>query len=194
MEGTRCPWTHIGASPPSDCEVPVSHSMLSRDAIRQRALYAAASVVLASGITACHTPTPTESTDDPLDSDDKLSVTDSDLDMYEDAQVDTDTTFEDSDVTPGLDTSVTTSDTDSQDTDPADTDSQDTDTTSGAPDCLQVAPEDVGICCAERELWCASQHPQGGDGYYECQFGPDFDGSTGCVPWGPPAPPAMGVV
>lgn len=56
------------------------------------------------------------------------------------------------------------------------------------PDCTQTA--DMGACCSERSTWCEDQ------GFVdlahsECVFGPGFDGSTGCIPWGPPVPPAF---
>ena len=53
---------------------------------------------------------------------------------------------------------------------------------------LQGTP-DWATCCDDRMTWCDSQHPGDFDAASECTFGPNFDGSTGCIPWGPPAPP-----
>lgn len=57
------------------------------------------------------------------------------------------------------------------------------------PDCVDA--QDMFACCEERRLWCEEE-----SGLFQsvdnCVFGPGFDGSTGCIPWGPPAPPRFG--
>ena len=61
----------------------------------------------------------------------------------------------------------------------------------GEPDCiaLQGKPE-WATCCDDRNKWCATKHANGSKEYNECVFGPNFSGKcTGCIPWGPPAPP-----
>ncbi|MCB9679336.1 MAG: hypothetical protein H6737_29800 [Alphaproteobacteria bacterium] len=58
------------------------------------------------------------------------------------------------------------------------------------PDCT-LPGVDMFPCCDERAAWCTQQHASV-DAQNECLFGPGFDGSTGCIPWGPPAPPRMG--
>ncbi|MES2638668.1 MAG: hypothetical protein V4850_04280 [Myxococcota bacterium] len=86
--------------------------------------------------------------------------------------------------------SADTADTASVDT-AADTDTVDTDT-DGSPDCTAIDMGDSeawGACCTERAEWCAEAHGEGTDAANYCTYGPDYDGSTGCVPWGPPVPP-----
>lgn len=51
--------------------------------------------------------------------------------------------------------------------------------------------DDIDDCCRQMKTWCGTHHAAGGDAYDECVFGPDFDGSTGCIPWGPPVPPSL---
>jgi hypothetical protein len=70
----------------------------------------------------------------------------------------------------------------------ADTDT-DTDTDS-APECATASPDDLFDCCDRLAEWCQT-HFTDHDDQMDCQFGPDFDGSTGCIPWGPPVPPRM---
>ena len=87
-----------------------------------------------------------------------------------------------------VDTEV--SDTDVADTDVADTDVADTDpadTDAAAPDCVNAA--DVGACCMELATWCDLAYAGDPDAINECVYGPNYDGSTGCIPWGPPTPP-----
>ncbi len=45
-------------------------------------------------------------------------------------------------------------------------------------------------CCEALRAWCDAAFGAGSQASTECQFGPNFDGSTGCTPWGPAAPPA----
>lgn len=65
------------------------------------------------------------------------------------------------------------------------------DVAGGKPLC--VATPNDGQCCLHLGEWCLQQFPDDAD--YEaraqCQYGPNYDASTGCSPWGPPAPPAF---
>lgn len=54
---------------------------------------------------------------------------------------------------------------------------------------ILAAAVDLGECCASLEDFCESAHPSSNRAYETCVFGPDVDGSTGCIPWGPPVPP-----
>ena len=47
----------------------------------------------------------------------------------------------------------------------------------------------VSDCCDARKAWCSAQMDPGSESYTECVYGLGADGSTGCVPWGPAAPP-----
>ena len=63
----------------------------------------------------------------------------------------------------------------------------------GQPDCepLQGKPE-WGTCCADLGKWCQTKHPSNQEQASICQFGHNYSGKcTGCIPWGPPAPPAF---
>ncbi len=42
-------------------------------------------------------------------------------------------------------------------------------------------------CCTELDLECQAAFPDDWDAWYSCVYGPE----TGCIPWGPPAPPEM---
>lgn len=53
----------------------------------------------------------------------------------------------------------------------------------------EVCEDDIAACCKHMKAVCAFEHVAGSEAYDECVFGPDFDGSTGCIPWGPPVPP-----
>ena len=57
------------------------------------------------------------------------------------------------------------------------------------PDCVDSA--DPATCCEALAAWCGDTHGVGTEAAIECIYGPDFDGSTGCIPWGPPVPPRM---
>ncbi len=86
-------------------------------------------------------------------------------------------------------------DTDRGDTDPVDTDRAvvDTDpevTPPARPDCAALGL-DLTACCDTLRDWCGRQVAEGTPAYDDCVFGPGFDGSTGCIPWGPPVPPAL---
>lgn len=137
--------------------------------IRSRALHAAATVVLALGASGCFKPTETES---PADD----STTHSD-----DTSAHSDDTSVATDDSTGGDSSESTDDT-----------SVATDDSSNpitGPDCNNAA--DVTACCEERNAWCGEQYTAGSEEYNTCVFGPNYDGSTGCIPWGPPVPPRL---
>ena len=58
----------------------------------------------------------------------------------------------------------------------------------GAPLC--TATPNNADCCMHLGEWCQTQFPpEAQEALSACQFGPNYDGSTGCSPWGPPAPP-----
>ena len=65
------------------------------------------------------------------------------------------------------------------------------DTASGGakPDCVALGL-DVTACCEALAAWCSEAVSAGTPEYDECVYGPGYDGSTGCIPWGPPVPPA----
>ena len=56
------------------------------------------------------------------------------------------------------------------------------------PDC-SVIPVDE--CCTEWMDYCDDFFSAKTDDWMDCVYGKDFDGSTGCIPWGPPVPPRM---
>ncbi len=61
---------------------------------------------------------------------------------------------------------------------------------SGKPDCTKAQQGgNWAQCCDELRAWCDAAFGQGSLASNECTFGKNFDGSTGCTPWGPPAPP-----
>lgn len=54
---------------------------------------------------------------------------------------------------------------------------------------LQGKPE-WGTCCETLGTWCQQAHPGNDQAANVCVFGENFSGAcTGCIPWGPPAPP-----
>ncbi len=60
----------------------------------------------------------------------------------------------------------------------------------GEPDCKDKTSADRGKCCDERMKWCKAQFPTDQNAYNDCYYGPNFSAKcTGCIPWGPPAPP-----
>lgn len=61
---------------------------------------------------------------------------------------------------------------------------------SGKPDCSAVAAADLAACCDKLRAWCDAALGVGTEAANTCHYGPGFDASTGCTPWGPPAPPA----
>lgn len=51
---------------------------------------------------------------------------------------------------------------------------------------------DIGPCCELLSAWCGSAFGAASQQeIQDCTYGPNYDGSTGCIPWGPPAPPAF---
>lgn len=76
-----------------------------------------------------------------------------------------------------------------------DTDTQVVDTGRPSDEPLCNQGDFDAACCEARTEWCTDQHAfQTDDLVNECIFGPGFDGSTGCIPWGPPAPPRFGAI
>lgn len=66
--------------------------------------------------------------------------------------------------------------------------------TAAAPTCTEVAPADTAeyfSCCDELRTWCETTHGVDTQAASDCTWGPNMDGSTGCIPWGPPVPPRM---
>jgi hypothetical protein len=154
---------------------------MERSELKRRALLAAMSVTLALG---CRTP---EKVDGGTLTD--VSGADTDAPAEETLPADSDDAPTDTDAP---------SDTDLPDTDLPPTDPQtpsDTDVAAPAPswergpDCAAQGL-DFEQCCDARRLFCGTQHLIGSTPYDDCVFGPGFDGSTGCIPWGPPTPPA----
>ncbi|MBM4345844.1 MAG: hypothetical protein FJ100_20930 [Deltaproteobacteria bacterium] len=71
----------------------------------------------------------------------------------------------------------------------ADIDAGTTETT-GKPDCTKAQQAgNWAACCESLRQWCEAAFGAGSQASNECTFGQNFDGSTGCTPWGPPAPP-----
>lgn len=64
------------------------------------------------------------------------------------------------------------------------------DDATGKPICTGAIGANFQPCCDQMAEWCKSKFKDQA-AQQECLFGPNMDGSTGCVPWGPPAPPAM---
>lgn len=146
----------------------------SRTDIQRKALAAAASVVLAFG---CGGSVSVDSKDDTDSSASPAPIAD------EDVVVDTD-------LLPETDLPL---DSDGGDTDlPVDTDPPvDTDAPASAPDCTSPTGDISFECCEELRVWCDETWGLESEAATECLFGPNFDGSTGCIPWGPPVPPTM---
>jgi hypothetical protein len=62
----------------------------------------------------------------------------------------------------------------------------------GEPDCTDQNSPEWGTCCQEHQKWCTAAFPVDMEAANTCQFGENFSGTcTGCIPWGPPAPPAF---
>lgn len=60
------------------------------------------------------------------------------------------------------------------------------------PDCTDIADsEEWSDCCETRSAYCKARFPLNPNRALECTYGPDYDGSTGCIPWGPPVPPGF---
>lgn len=80
--------------------------------------------------------------------------------------------------------------TDALDTDADDTEVAHTDEPGAKPDCVAQAL-DIVACCDALRAWCEVEHAGDTDttDLDACIYGPGYDGSTGCIPWGPPVPP-----
>ncbi len=63
----------------------------------------------------------------------------------------------------------------------------------GAPNCKdKLNTPEWATCCDARLKWCQTNYTGDQKAADTCQFGPNFSGTcTGCIPWGPPAPPAF---
>lgn len=61
------------------------------------------------------------------------------------------------------------------------------------PQCKGLTDQARYDCCNALNQWCNAAYPPPSQDATTCQFGPGYDGSTGCIPWGPPAPPAFEV-
>lgn len=158
---------------------------MDRSEVRRKALLAAATVTLAMGCRAekpgsggevlVETDTPMEV---PADTDRVDGVADSD------AEGPADSDPADSDP----------ADSDPVDSDPLHTDVAHTDppvdTAPPEPDCIKDGL-DPTTCCDLRQAWCGSRLQPNSPAWQDCVWGPNFDGSTGCIPWGPPVPPRV---
>ncbi len=142
-----------------------------RSHFRRHALFAARSVTLALALGACE----------------------SSRTLHPNDKEDTGTNTQDSD------TLASTDETDAPDETDAVTDTVETDDTnpveetddtvpSGEPDCATDGL-DMVACCDARHAWCGEGFAADSEAYNDCVFGPGYDGSTGCIPWGPPVPP-----
>jgi hypothetical protein len=140
---------------------------MNRQELRRKALVAAASVTLAFG---CR------------DGGKIVEPVDTDLAAVDSALADTDPVDT-------VDTPADTTDTPA-DTDRAVVDTDPTITPPTRPDCVALGL-DLTACCDTLRDWCGQQVAEGTPAYDDCVFGPGFDGSTGCIPWGPPVPPAL---
>ena len=95
------------------------------------------------------------------------------------------------------DTASAVTDTDtSADTDTPDCTGGDDTADTGPGDCLGIKdPETWAACCETLALWCNEQHPKDDTAALACLYGEDLSGEeTGCIPWGPPVPPAATVL
>ncbi|HCH61252.1 MAG: hypothetical protein CL927_12450 [Deltaproteobacteria bacterium] len=139
----------------------------SRDALRRKALTAAASVVFAFSAASCGSDEPVKDSD--LDADIPVSMVDSGQQTEEGG---------------GSDSGEAGSTDDSGTTSPMEDTGEDM-----RPDCTEVPAEDWTDCCRALEEWCAEEYATDREAAAECLYGPDYDGSTGCMAWGPPVPP-----
>lgn len=57
--------------------------------------------------------------------------------------------------------------------------------------CESADPDALIDCCQKLAKVCLALHPIDQEAQSACTYGPDYDGSTGCIPWGPPVPPAL---
>lgn len=143
---------------------------MDRSELKRRALWAAMSATLAFG---CR-------------STDKIDVDGCGLVDVEGAETDA----------PAEETDASAKDSSPTDSDPASPSDCDPEPPAGgapagqrAPDCTALGL-DVEACCDALRTFCGTAHAEGTAAYNDCVYGPGFDGSTGCIPWGPPVPPA----
>ncbi len=62
------------------------------------------------------------------------------------------------------------------------------------PACLDMSAPGWGECCQERATLCGQKYPQDSQAAQICTYGDNFSGKcSGCIPWGPPAPPAFDI-
>lgn len=157
-----------------------------RSEIRRKALLAASSVTLALWMPGCAP----KSDDDPTD---WLGDTDArDTDGGSDTDAAGDTDQADTSLLADTDTVVADTDPVVVDTDTLIGDTAFTVDPSGPkPDCGALGLQ-LGACCNALVDWCTANVVAGtaSQDYTDCVYGPTFDGSTGCIPWGPPVPPA----
>ena len=174
---------------------------MDRQELRRKALVAAASVTLAFGCRDGKVVEPVDTDAGGVDS--ALVDTDPSDTPTDSIPADTDRGLVDTDA---ADTDRAVVDTDPADTDPAvvdtdpalvdtdpDTDRAVVDTApqpGARPDCDALGL-DLLACCDALRPWCGQQLVEGTTAYNDCVYGPGFDGSTGCIPWGPPVPPAL---
>ena len=159
---------------------------IDKDLLRRKALVAAGSVVLALGLGACTVPTKAD-TGASGDSSPTDTGKAADSDDTGSASGDTDTGAVDTDSGP-VDTDSGGAETGGKDTDTAPVD---TDTASAKkPDCT-IMDTGIAACCEALSEWCNDAYGADRSAVDTCIYGPDYDGSTGCIPWGPPVPPAF---
>lgn len=142
--------------------------------LRHKALFAASTVALAFHV-GCADAGKTVVTDTSTSPDTDATLTDSD-----DAIVDSDAHTD-----PDSDTQTAETDADTDHTDAV------VDTNLPRPDCAIDTDGVIDFdCCDDLAAWCAATYAGDLDAENTCIWGEGFDGSTGCIPWGPPAPPA----
>ncbi len=154
--------------------------------IHRKALVAASSVVLAMGLGACAR-APVESNDKPgaiTDAGEFGATADPPGETTDGTTGSTTDSTTDHGGTGGSTGTVSTTETTS--TRPGD----DGGTTSEAPDCTISPPEELVLCCEDLMAWCTDAFDPASTEWADCVYGPGFDGSTGCIPWGPAVPPA----
>lgn len=136
----------------------------SRSEIRRRALKAAATVALAVHSGGCWLPE-VDADEDPADCTETTTPTTT-------ATADTGPVVAETGDTAAVDTA-------SVDTAPSEP---------PVPDCSAMP---IDECCTAWMDYCEDWHAIESSDWMECVYGPGFDGSTGCIPWGPPVPPRM---
>jgi hypothetical protein len=173
----------------------IAHSFALQDptrrALHRKALAAAASVVLAFGAGGCD-PRKDDTTDD-VDLSDTITIEEADTaDATGDGSGGSGEGSGDDGTADGGGGSSD-GGTDDGGTGTTDSGTTDSGTASDAPDCTDTTGAENVECCNALFEWCADEYALDSDAYSECVYGPGFDGSTGCIPWGPPVPPAASV-